>query len=140
MKKKGKAVAKAKKKTILEYYYMIPEKTDAKALSLMIETVPEEKIEVWPQLNLMEVVMTADSLIFQDAWECFEDPLDLEYIQGHHIETIYQISYDSEDAELVKKVMKELMTKKGGLICSDTDDFEPTFNTENIGHLGEEMQ
>lgn len=137
-KSKIKAVTKAKKKTILEFYYMIPGKTDAKAISMTVTTVPEEQVEVWPQLNLMEVVMSADSLIFQDAMECFEDPLDLEYIQAHQIGTIYQISYDTEDEVLVKKVMKEIIEKNGGFICSDTDDFEPTYRAENIEKLGSE--
>lgn len=137
-KSKIKAVTKAKKKTILEYYYMIPGKTDAKAISLTIESVPEDKIEVWPQLNLMEVMMTADSLIFQDAMECFEDPLDLEYIKAHEIGTIYQISYDTEDEALVKTVMKEIIEKNGGFICSDTDDFEPTYRMDNMDKLGSE--
>lgn len=131
----GKSVVKAKRKEILEFYYMTPQKTDAKDISLCIETIPQEKIEVWRELNLLEIVMTADSLIFQDAKECFEDPLDLEYIREHHIETIYQISYDKEDSDLVKKVMKEILEKKGGFICSDTEDFEPTYDTAHISNM-----
>ena len=80
--KKAKAVITPKKKTkILEYYYMTPEQTDAKELTTLIKAVDEEKIDVWPELNLMEVVLDRDSLIFQDGRECFVDPLDLEFLE-----------------------------------------------------------
>lgn len=132
-KKLGMPVKKQKK--ILEYYYMTPQETDAKDISLCITAVPQEQIEVWPALNLLEVVMDSDSLIFQDARECFEDPLDLEYIEQHGYRTLYQISFEADDIELVKAVMREVLTHKGGRILSDTDDFEPGYGSENINDL-----
>lgn len=139
-KKKSKPMITANKKLqkIIEFYYMTPTETDAKSLSLCIHTVSEEKIEVWRELNLMEVILDNDSLIFQDASECFVDPLDLEFIHGHKIKTMYQISYDAADSEAVKKIMSEIITHKGGFICSDTDSFEPIYTKENMDRLGEE--
>lgn len=135
--KKISGVKKATKK-ILEYYYMTPEDTTAKDISLNITVLPEEKIEVWPQLDLLEVVMDNDSLIFQNGQECFMDPLDLEYIKDHQVKSIYQISFEQGDIDLVRKVMREVLEKKGGMVCSDTDDFEPLYTCENIGQLGAE--
>lgn len=125
-KKMGKKVSKPVKH-ILEFYYMTPQETDAKDMSFAITCVPEEQIEVWRELNLMEVVLEHDSLIFQDARECFIDPLDLEFIQKHKIISMYEISFDAVDKEKVAEVLKELLAKKGGFICSDTEDFEPIF-------------
>ena len=135
--KGAQKVAGAKKtvKKIVEFYYMTEERTDAKALSLCITSVPQEQIEVWTELNLMEVVMENDSLIFQDARECFVDPLDLEFIKEHHFETIYQISYDEKDELLVRLLMGEVLAGKGGRICADTDDFEPFYTSENVHML-----
>lgn len=65
--------AQKRKKKIVEFYYMTPEKTDAKELTRFITSVDEEKVDVWPELNLMEVVLDSDSLIFQDGRECFVD-------------------------------------------------------------------
>lgn len=65
--------AQKRKKKILEFYYMTPEKTDARELTRLITSVDEEKVDVWPELNLMEVVLDSDSLIFQDGRECFVD-------------------------------------------------------------------
>lgn len=127
-----------KLKKIVEFYFMTPSKTDAKALSQCIHSVHEEQIEVWRELNLMEVVLDRDSLIFQDAGECFIDPLDLEFIDKHGIHTMYQISYEVGDSAMVKKVMGEIIDAVGGFICSDTDSFEPIYTKENMEQLGEE--
>ena len=62
--KAAKTPAAPKKKTkILEYYYMTPEQTNAKEMTTFIKSVDEEKIDVWPELNLMEVVLDSDSFM-----------------------------------------------------------------------------
>ena len=124
-----------KPKKIVEYYYMTPTETNAKDLSLCVKAVPEDQVEVWTELNLMEVVMTSDSLIFQDAAECFIDPLDLEFLEQNQIKTKYQISFEVEDRGLVHRVMKEILEAKGGFVCSDTEDFQPIFTVDNIETL-----
>ena len=136
-KKLSKKVTAVKKnvKNIYEFYYMSPTEMNARELSLCIASVPEEQVEIWTELNLVEVVLANDSLIFQDARECFVDPLDLEYIRDNDIKTIYQISYDAMDQTVVRIVMKEILEQKGGRICSDTDDFEPVFTFENVDKL-----
>lgn len=139
-KKKSRPMITADKKMkkIVEFYFMTPAETDAKELSQCVHAVDEERIEVWRELNLMEVVLESDSLIFQDAGECFIDPLDLEFINGRGIKTMYQISYEVGDAAMVKKIMSEIIDAVGGFICSDTDSFEPIYTKENMEQLGEE--
>ena len=132
-----KKVTTAKKtvKKILEFYYMSPKEMTAKELSLCLKCLPEDAVEVWTELNLMEVVMENDSLIFQDGRECFEDPLDLEFIEKNGIKSIYQMSYDEADQELVRKVMKEILEAMDGMVCCDTDDFEQIYKLGKINKL-----
>lgn len=124
--------AQKRKKKILEFYYMTPEQTNAKELTTVIKSVDEEKVDVWPELNLMEVVLDSDSLIFQDGRECFIDPLDLEFIEERKIQSIYVVSYEEGDSEKAHRVIKEIMEAKGGFLCSDTETFEPIFTAETI--------
>nr|WP_291235517.1 hypothetical protein [Frisingicoccus sp.] len=137
--KKGKKINKStimeaqkRKKNILEFYYMTPEQTDAKELTMLIHSVDEEKVDVWQELNLLEVVLDSDSLIFQDGRECFVDPLDLQFIEEHNIKSIYVVSYEEGDSVKARQVIKEILEAKGGFICSDTEDFEPMFTAETI--------
>lgn len=132
IKKARQNEAPKKKKQILEYYYMTPEQTDAKEMTALIHSVDEEKIDVWPELNLMEVVLDSDSLIFQDGRECFIDPLDLEFLKEHKIQSIFVVSYEEGDDKKARAVIKEIMQVKQGFLCSDTEDFMPMYTVETI--------
>jgi len=116
---------KAKIKKILEFYYMAEQEVKVKDLAAAIKSVEPEKIDIWSELDLMEVVLDDDSLIFQNAGECFVDPLDLQFFEEHQIKKKYQISFAESDTIKAKKVLEELMVEKGGIVCSDTDDFQP---------------
>lgn len=59
---------------IVEYYYFFDEEMDARKLQSAVGEKWFEKADIWPELNLMEVEMNFDSLIFQNAEECFIDP------------------------------------------------------------------
>lgn len=132
IKKNAIVEAQKRKKKILEFYYMTPEKTDARELMSLVKSVDEEKVDIWPELNLMEVVLDSDSLIFQDGRECFIDPLDLEFIEEKKIQSIYVVSYEEGDSMKARAVIKEIMEAKGGFFCSDTEDFEPMYTADTI--------
>lgn len=120
---------------IEEYYYFSDRALDARALQAAVPEAFREATDIWPDLNLMEVVMDYDSLIFQDAKECFVDPEDLKFFKEQGIRAWYDISFDAADIKKVRSVMKAVMETCGGWIGSDTDDFEPSYRTENIEKL-----
>ena len=126
-------IKKAKK--FLEYYYMIPEEVEVRRLSGYLHCVDEERVEIWRELNLMEVVLVSDSLIFQDSMESFEDPADLEFLKHHGIKTVYQVSYEEQDQEMAKKILAELLKETGGFLCCDTEDFAPFYRLEDLDKL-----
>ncbi len=138
--KKAQKIQKAqvKKAEIREYYYMIPADTSVKELASQLTCVNEDQIELWLELDLMEIVLTKDSLLFQNAREVFEDPEDLAFISSHDIQTIYEISYDAEDEAAVRNVFTELLDRAGGMLCSDTEDFSPIYGKNNIAEFHQE--
>ncbi len=122
-------------KKIVEYYYFLQEALPVKQLQLAVGDDYSEKADVWPELNLMEVVMNYDSLIFQDADDCFVDPEDLKDLEAMGVRKKYHISFDAADIEMVRDVMGRIMKVVGGVICSDTDDFQPSFTVEDLDKL-----
>ena len=54
---------------IVEYYYFFAEEMDARKLQSAVGEKWFEKADIWPELNLMEVEMNFDSLIFQAVRE-----------------------------------------------------------------------
>lgn len=93
---------------IVEYYYFFDEEMDARKLQSAVGEKWFEKADIWPELNLMEVEMNFDSLIFQNAEECFIDPADQQWFEERGIKTKYQISYDTGDIEAVLKYFTTL--------------------------------
>ncbi len=120
---------------IVNFYYFPAEGAGARQIVDNVGPDFAEKADIWPELNLVEVVLNLDSLIFQDAAECFVDPLDQEYFKEHGITTMFQISFDINDLDQVKQVMKNIMGSIGGRVCSDTDDFEPSYDVNTIENL-----
>ena len=108
---------------------------DARKLQSAVGEKWFEKADIWPELNLMEVEMNFDSLIFQNAEECFIDPADQQWFEEQGIKTKYQISYDTGDIEAVREVLHNIMAALGGRICSDTDDFEPSCTADTLDKL-----
>ncbi len=132
-KKAMKSVLPVKKaKKIAEYYLLLQKKTDVKEIQTVIHAVDEEKVDIWPALNLMEVVLENDSLILQDGSEVFVDPLDLAFLNEKGIQTVYVISFDEADKKTAFAVLKEILEAMGGMIGSDTDDFEPSYTVDNL--------
>ena len=105
------AVVMTKKpvRKIVEYYYFFNEEMDARKLQSAVGEKWFEKADIWPELNLMEVEMNFDSLIFQNAEECFIDPADQQWFEEQGIKTKYQISYDTGDIESVREVLHNIM-------------------------------
>ena len=45
---------------------------------------------------------------------------------------MYQISFDERDMDGVRTVLTELMKACKGMVCSDTDDFEPIYTEDRL--------
>ncbi len=112
---------------IVEYFYMIPVEVTVRELVEAVHCVEEEAKEIWTELDLMEIVLSADSLIFENMMDTFTEPGDREFLEDKGIKTVYAASYNTKDKDMVKKVLEELHAVFGGFIASDTEDLEPIF-------------
>ena len=67
--KKSAEQVKPVKKMLTEYY-LIPQET---SISQMAELLPDyqEKIELWLEMDLMELTLTHDTMVFEEAAEDF---------------------------------------------------------------------
>lgn len=139
MKKKPKshgdisaALKKKAEKKIHELYYFSCNEISARDIFSCLEEVFGDAIDIWPELDLAELMLKNDSLIFQNAEQCFVDPQDQKWFEEEGIKSKYQISFEESDAAEVRKAMERLMGRYGGLIGSDTDDFRPSYTPEEL--------
>ena len=136
-KKKGNLKIQSKaavedKGTIEEYFYMIPAEVTVRELIEAVHCVDEEAKEIWTELDLMEIVLTADSLIFENMMDTFTEPGDREFLAAKGIKIVYAASYNTKDKDMVKKVLEELHSAFGGFMASDTEDLEPIFEVADF--------
>lgn len=136
-KKKGNLKIQSKaavedKGTIEEYFYMIPAEVTVRELVEAVHCVDEEAKEIWTELDLMEIVLSADSLIFENMMDTFTEPGDREFLAAKGIKIVYAASYNTKDKDMVKKVLEELHSAFGGFMASDTEDLEPIFEVADF--------
>ena len=115
------------KGTIVEYFYMIPAEVTVRDLVEAVHCVDEEAKEIWTELDLMEIVLSADSLIFENMMDTFTEPGDQAFLAEKGVKVVYAASYNTKDKDMVKKVLEGLHAAFGGFMASDTEDLEPIF-------------
>ena len=128
-------VKKVPPRRIVEYYYFPEGDVSARNILQAVGADFAEKADIWPELNLCAVELGADSLIFQDAQECFIDPADQAWFEEKGIIRKYQVSWHSADDQEAIQILKSILETCGGRICSDTDDFEPSYGVGEVEKL-----
>ena len=117
--KKSAEQVKPVKKMLTEYY-LIPQET---SISQMAELLPDyqEKIELWLEMDLMELTLTHDTMVFEEAAEDFANSEDQVYFAEHKIKKVYAITYDALDAEEVKQILSTLQAALQGRVCEEDE-------------------
>ncbi len=112
---------------IEEYLYMLPIEVTVRELLEAIHCVDEEAKEIWTELDLMEIVLPTDSLIFENMMDTFDTPTDQAFLAAKGVKTVYAVNYNTKDKEYVKQVLLDIYNALGGFLASDTEDLEPIF-------------
>lgn len=115
------------KGTIEDFLYMVPSDITVRELQEALTLIPEDKKEIWTELDMMEVMLTNDSLVFENMMDTFDAPTDQAFLKEKGIKTVYAFNYNDKDQNAVAGVMKQLYDAFGGFIASDTEDFAPMY-------------
>ena len=71
-------------KKMLTDYYLIPQEV---CVMQIAELLPDyqEKAEIWREMDLLELTLTHDTMVFEEAAEDFENQEDQVYFEEHKI-------------------------------------------------------
>ena len=69
---------------IEEYLYMLPVEVRAEDLLKVIDA-PQEKKDVWHELDLMEIRLKHEGLIFENFMDCFESKSDRAFLEENGV-------------------------------------------------------
>lgn len=127
-KKKGNSgVSKAvpKQEEALSFLYMLPEAADVRVLSRTLDFMDEAAVEIWTEINLMELTLKGGAMTFEDLMPDMQGGTDEKLLDELKVRQVYACDYEARDREEVRRIMKILTEKLGGFIASDTEDFRP---------------
>lgn len=126
--KPSKTVPKPKEGSFL---YLLPEDISAKQLHDGLDFLEAKQLEVWTELNLLEVTVDEGTITFEDMRDNLREE-DFGTLAGIGMKKVYAVDYYLSDNGILRKVMETLISKFGGKIGSDTEDFQPFVKVNEI--------
>lgn len=127
---KSKPVKPAKPKEG-SFLYLLPEEISAKQLHDGLDFLEAKQLEVWTELNLLEVTADEGTITFEDMRDNLGEE-DSGTLAGMGMKKVYAVDYYLSDNGILRKVMETLIAKFGGKIGSDTENFQPFVKVNEI--------
>ena len=115
------------------FLYLLPEKHTAEELAQVLTDAgfDRKKVEIWKEINLLELTPENGSVYVED----FEESLrkeDEDTLSRLGMQQVYSVTYPAEDAKSVKEIMQKWQASFGGKLGSDTEDFAPFLTIEEL--------
>lgn len=115
------------------FLYLLPEKHTAEELAQVLTDAgfDRKKVEIWKEINLLELTLENGSVYVED----FEESLrkeDEDTLSGLGMQQVYSVTYPAEEAKSVKEIMKKWQSSFEGKLGSDTEDFAPFLTIEEL--------
>lgn len=115
------------------FLYLLPEKHTAEELAQVLTDAcfDKKKVEIWKEINLLELTLENGSVYVED----FEESLrkeDEDTLSGLGMQQVYSVTYPAEEAKSVKEIMQKWQASFGGKLGSDTEDFAPFLTIEEL--------
>ena len=113
------------------FLYLLPENTPACELMRKLEFLSPDALEIWPELDILEITTENGTITFEDMMEGMY-PEDEKLLRELKLKKIYACDYSEADRELTGKIMSIYLESFGGIMGSDTDDFKPYMSLEEL--------
>lgn len=122
------------KKTVEKsFLYLLPDTHMAEELAQVLTDAgfDKKKVEIWKEINLLELTLENGSVYVED----FEESLrkeDEDTLSRLGMQQVYSVTYPAEEAKSVREIMQKWMASFGGKLGSDTEDFAPFLTIEEL--------
>lgn len=115
------------------FLYLLPEKHTAEELAQVLTDAgfDKKKVEIWKEINLLELTPENGSVYVED----FEESLrkeDEDTLSRLGMQQVYSVTYPAEEAKSVKEIMQKWQASFDGKLGSDTEDFAPFLTIEEL--------
>lgn len=128
---KQKAQPKKPIREFKSFLYLMPGKVSVSEMAKKLEFIPREQIEVWEEEGVLEITVSDNAITFENIMESM-DREDEKVLQKLGQKVVLACDYEIKDRETVQKIMEVLLNNYEGKIGSDTEDFEPFMEINEI--------
>lgn len=111
--------------------YLLPEKVSAKELSKDLDFIPEKEMEIWNEEGVLEITSGEGIVTFEDIRDSLERE-DEKRLSELGMKQVLACDYEAANAALVRKILETFLSRHGGKIGSDTEDFTPFLEMQEI--------
>ena len=109
-----------------DWFYFHTEDCPIRTLHAAAMTVPGLDVEIWPDLNVMELTLPNKNFIdFEGSEADFDDEAGKSFLTANKVKTCYLVSVEPTCGKEELELLKELAQKTGGFFAADTADFQP---------------
>ena len=130
VKSEGKKQGKSAKE-FRDFLYLLPKRTTAKSMAKSLTFLERKSVEVWEDECVLEITTAEGVITFEDIRDSLEAE-DEKVLSDLRMKQVISCDYDSGDAEMVRRIMEVFLKEFGGKIGSDTEDFTPFLNLEQL--------
>jgi hypothetical protein len=124
---------KSKEDIITNWIYMTPQTVDAKMIADIIKTRTSLEVDIWEELDILEVELSDKSMVdFEPMETNMKDPSDAAFVKNRNIKTIFAVTISDGAFEEMKSIMKFVIGELEGFICADSVDFNPIYDASSI--------
>lgn len=127
-------VKKAEKKEDQTLYliYMSPNELNARTINDYFMETGKVEVDLWDKLNILQLELPNKNTVEFEPLEPFTEDSDLEFLKIREVKTIFALTIEEEDFNEYQELLKGLLEKLGGFICTDTDDFMPIYEAADL--------
>lgn len=124
----GKNIKTEVRPVELELLYMSTSELDAKAVVEYFKAESNIVIDLWEAMNVFEIELPNKVTVdFEPVDINFKNTSDAAFVKNRNIKSIFSFYIEEQDFEVLKPYMESLVSKFGGFVCSDTEDFQPFY-------------
>lgn len=107
------------------WYFMCPNKVNVSDIMEAAEA-DEYEVEIWPEAGVLEIEI--EEKMSMDIEECeldLGDEFSNEFIEKLGTQSLFYIEFRKDIFSKCEPIMKRIVSKLGGKICADSEDFTP---------------
>lgn len=112
----------------VDWFYLHPEACTVDRLKEIFLRVPELDVEVWPELQILELTLPNGVFIdFEYTGEPPQEPGLLSLLEQEKIQTVYYVSVEPFCSDPELDLLLKAVQQAGGLLAADTDSLKPQY-------------